>query len=74
MAHAWEGQRKVSKEDNERITMSFSVMEIGSALEVTRMKTAPGPDGVPIIIQKKMWSVVGPQILQLIDAFTRGLI
>lgn len=73
-ALAWLDDARVSMRDNICLTAPFTLEEMTHNLREMRCYTAPGPDGFPVIFYRRFWHFLGPQMLRILDDFTRGLI
>jgi hypothetical protein len=70
----WAQDQKVSDEENENLLRSFSHEELNDVLKETKMDTAPGPDGFPVMFYKRCWPWIKAQVLQILNGFALGTV
>jgi hypothetical protein len=51
----WTQAQMVSEVENETLLRSFSQEELDEVLKETKVDTAPGPDGFPVLFYKRCW-------------------
>jgi hypothetical protein len=52
--------------------LSFTEEELDKVLASMRVEATPGPDGWPVILFKKFWSLTKPYILAFLNGFYLG--
>jgi hypothetical protein len=70
----WSGQNCVSDLENEELRRSFTPEELDVFLKETKIDTAPGPDGLPVIFYKKFWPMLRRPVLQILNGFAMGTV
>jgi hypothetical protein len=70
----WSQEQKVSEVGNEFLLRSFSQEELDEVLKETKVDTAPGPDGFPVLFYKRCWSWIKTQVLQILNGFALGTV
>jgi hypothetical protein len=70
----WAQGQKVSAEENENLLRSFSQEELDKVLKETKVDTALGPDGFPVVFYKRCWPWIKAQVLQILNGFALGTV
>jgi hypothetical protein len=65
-------EARVTDPMNEALMAEFSEMEVKVALDSIGDLKAPGPDGMPSIVFKKYWHIMGDHIVQEVLQVLRG--
>jgi hypothetical protein len=68
----WEGDRRVSSEDNNMLVQPFSDQEIEDTIRELKTNTAPGPDGFSVDFYKCFLDKVKPLIKEMMDELAVG--
>jgi hypothetical protein len=68
----WSESDKVTNEENEMLTASFTEEEIKEAIFMCYPEGAPGPDGLPFLFYQKFWEVVKADIVDMFNDFFDG--
>jgi hypothetical protein len=70
----WTQEQMVSAVENEILLRSFSQEELVEVLKETKVDTAPGPDGFPVMFYKRCWPWIKTQVLQILNGFALGTV
>jgi hypothetical protein len=70
----WTQEQMVSEVENEILLRSFSQEELDEVLKETKVDTAPGPDGFPVLFYKRCWPWIKTQVLQILNGFALGTV
>ncbi|XP_051221392.1 uncharacterized protein [Lolium perenne] len=70
--HLWDGNHKVSPEENHDLELTFTAEELDEVLAGMKQDSAPGPDGLPVLFFKKFWGTLRGPILQILNDFSLG--
>jgi hypothetical protein len=70
----WSQTQMVSPEENENLLRSFTQEELDEVLKDTKADTAPGPDGIPVLVYKCNWPWIRSQVLQILNGFALGTV
>jgi hypothetical protein len=68
----WAVDHCVSPEENIKMLITFSELELDEVLAQTKTEAAPGPDGLPVSFFKSFRNLVRPLILGILNDFTLG--
>jgi hypothetical protein len=68
----WLAQQKVSSQENEDLMRSFTIEELDFVLHETKIDTALGPNGLPVMFYKKFWPLLKDAVLQILNVFALG--
>nr|XP_020177078.1 uncharacterized protein LOC109762617 [Aegilops tauschii subsp. strangulata] len=68
----WGPSGRVSEAENEELCLAFTPREIDAAVHGMKSDTAPGPDGWPVAMFKRFWSLLQGQIFGVCNGFMRG--
>jgi hypothetical protein len=70
----WSQAQRVLREENENLLRTFSQEELDEVLKETKVDTAPGPDGFPVVFYKRCWPWIKAQVLQILNGFALGTV
>lgn len=59
------GLPQVSSEDNDELTAELTLEELYAAMMSLQSGKAPGMDGLPVDFYKSFWSIIGPDLLEV---------
>lgn len=51
----------------------FTTEEVQKAIAGLNAEGAPGPDGIPVFFYTEFWGTVGPDVMETLDRFHRGV-
>jgi hypothetical protein len=68
----WAVSERVTEENNERLLLTFTEAELDSIVGDMKSATAPGPDGFPTILFKRLWTWLKLGILHILNDFVLG--
>jgi hypothetical protein len=66
--------KKLSSEDRESLTISFSLEEIHKVVFDLKHNSALGPDGLPAEFFEDFWDIIKKEIWNLCDDFSKGIL
>jgi mannosylglycoprotein endo-beta-mannosidase len=68
----WPEEKKLSAEENEALSITFSPEELDAVLESMKLDSAPGPDGFPVTFFKRFWGTLKGTVLEILNDFALG--
>jgi hypothetical protein len=68
----WDALGRVSEAENVELMVTFTNEEHDEVLASMKVDTTPGLDGLPVIFFKKLWMLVKPYILAILNGFALG--
>jgi hypothetical protein len=70
--NCWAKEDRVSREDNDALTLSFTMEELEEVIKNTKTATAPGLDGLPVAFFKNFWPLLKDLIFCILNGFALG--
>jgi hypothetical protein len=68
----WPVEKRLSAEENDALSITFSPEELDAVLESMKLDSAPGPDGFPVTFFKRFWGTLKGTVLEILNDFALG--